>query len=78
MNMVIVGFMMLMPALVSFVFIVGIPVLIGAWLLPYLRDHIPGKQLAVQARTRAAQRLAGGERRRDFEGVGAGRTPVPA
>lgn len=39
MNTMIVYFMMLKPAVLSALLVVGVPLAIGAWLLPYLRER---------------------------------------
>lgn len=42
MNTMMVYLLMLKPALIAAIVLIGIPVLLGAWLLPYLRT--PGRR----------------------------------
>ena len=39
MNTMMVYLLMLKPALIAAIVLIGIPVLLGAWLLPYLRTQ---------------------------------------
>ncbi len=53
MNVIIVGFMTLMPALVAVILVAGIPVLLAAMVLPRLRTYLLAKLGAADRLVRA-------------------------
>ena len=47
MNTMLVYLLMLKPALIATVLFVGIPVALGVWLYPYLRDRMRRERCAI-------------------------------
>lgn len=78
MNTILVYFLMLKPALIASIFLIGIPVLLGTWLFPYLRAYLRRKQ-PVNARVHhGGDRRTVRDRRQDHTGIGGGRRAMPA
>ena len=63
MSPIFAGFVMLLPALTAFIVLIGVPIAVGAWLFPYLREHLPGRHPAASRLLHARDRRSGHDRR---------------
>lgn len=63
MSLYVVGFMMLLPALMAATVVIGTLALIGYLVYPYLRGYLPGKHPATSRILRIRDRRSGSDRR---------------
>lgn len=78
MNTILVGLMTLMPAIVSLVFVIGVPVVLAALLLPETHSHTRRVPSAPGRPARAGYLRDVLYRTRNPEGIGGRRKTIPA
>ncbi len=77
MNTILAGFLTLIPGLIVIVFVVGIPVLLGALLFPYPRNHLLDKLRVAGRLIRAGNRSMDRDRHQGPTAVAGFRKAMP-
>jgi len=64
MNEIIAGFLLLLPALLTLIALIGVPVAAGVLVFPYLREHLSSRHPVAARVLHAGNRRSGRDRRR--------------